>query len=85
MKELLVISALLEGWDHAQTKLGDIPTENGGFSLDIPLKWGVIGGPCIYNAGHVVQSTSVQTNGNVSISKLGITRGRKTYETYEGN
>ena len=76
---------MLEGWDHAQTKLGEVPTENGGFSLDIPLKWGINGGPCAYNAGHVLQTTSVQTNGNVSISKFGITRGRKPYETYEGN
>ena len=76
---------MLEGCDQAQTKLGELPTENGGFSLDIPLKWGVNGGPCIYNAGRVLQTTSVQTNGNVTISKFGITRWRKPYEPYEGN
>ena len=75
----------VESFDHAQTILGELPDKNGGFSLDIPLKWGINGGPCAYNAGHVLQTTSVQTNGNVSISKFGITRGRKPYETYEGN
>ena len=76
---------MINGHDHARTKLGGLPTESGGFSLDIPLKWGINGGPCIYNAGRVLQTTSVHTNGNVTISKFGITRGRKPYESYEDN
>ena len=75
----------VECFDHAWTILGGLPSRNGGFSLDIPLKWGINGGPCDYNAGHVLQTTSVQTNGNVTISKFGITRGRKPYGLYEGN
>jgi len=75
----------VDGYDRAQTKLGEMPGDNGGFTLDIPLKWGINGGPCIYDAGHVLQTTSVQTNGNVTISKFGITRGREPYGLYEGN
>ena len=75
----------VDGYDRAQTKLGEMPSDNGGFTLDIPLKWGINGGPCIYDAGHVLQTTSVQTNGNVTISKFGITRGREPYGLYEGN
>ena len=75
----------VEGCDHAQTRLGELPSTSGGFMLNIPLKWGINGGPCSYDAGHVIQTTSVQTNGNVTISKFGITRGRKPHGIYESN
>ena len=77
---------MIDGYDHAQTKLGELPSSrNGGFTLNIPLKWGINGGPCIYDAGHVLQTTSVQTNGHVTISKFGITRGRNPNGIYESN
>ena len=76
---------MVDGWDHVQTKLGELPSENGGFTLNIPLKWGISGGPCINDAGHVLQTTSVQANGKVTVSKFGITRGREPYGLYEGN
>ena len=81
----IVDKNMIEGWDHAQTKLGELPSEDGGCSVNIPLKWGISGGPCIYGAGHVLQTTSVQTSGKVAVSKFGITRGRKPNGIYEGN
>ena len=73
----------VDGHDHARTDFGELPNDDGGFTLNIPLKWGINGGPCVYDAGHVIQSTSVQTNGTVSISKLGITVRRKPNEDYQ--
>ena len=51
--------------------------------MNIPLKWGVDGGPYTHDAGHVVQTVSVQTNGTVSVSKFGITARRKPDEDYQ--
>ena len=73
----------VEGYDHARTDLTDFPVENGGYNMNIPLKWGVEGGPYTHDAGHVVQTISVQTNGTVSVSKFGITARRKPNEDYQ--
>ena len=54
--------------------------EDGGYHMNIPLKWGIDGGPYTHDAGHVVQTVSVQTNGTVSVSKFGITARRKPNE-----
>ena len=54
-----------------------------GYHMNIPLKWGVDGGPYTHDAGHVVQTVSVQTNGTVSVSKFGITARRKPNEDYQ--
>ena len=74
---------IVDGYDHAHTDLVDFPIEDGGYYMDIPLKWGVDGGPYIHDAGHVVQTVSVQTNGTVSVSKFGITARRKPNEDYQ--
>ena len=73
----------VEGFDHARTTFADIPSENGGYMLDIPLKWGIEGGPYSYDAGHVLQTTSIQTDGTVTVSKFGITAMRKPNEDYQ--
>ena len=73
----------VEGYDHARTELSNLPIEDGGYYMDIPLKWGVDGGPYTHDAGHVVQTVSVQTNGTVSVSKFGITARRKPDEDYQ--
>ena len=74
---------MVEGYDHARTDLVDLPDENGGYYMDIPLIWGIKGGPYIYDAGHVVQTISVQTDGTVSVSKFGITARRRPNEDYQ--
>ena len=73
----------INGDDHARTDLGDLPSDNGGFTLNISLKWGINGGPCIYDAGRVLQTTNVQTDGTVTVSKFGITVRRKPNEDYQ--
>lgn len=74
---------MVEGHDHARTDLVDFPPEDGGYHMNIPLKWGVEGGPYTHDAGHVVQTISVQANGTVSVSKFGITARRKPDEDYQ--
>ena len=74
---------IVDGYDHARTDLLDLPVEDGGYHMDIPLKWGIDGGPYTHDAGHVVQTISVQTNGTVSVSKFGITARRKPNEDYQ--
>ena len=73
----------VEGFDHARTELSDFPIEDGGYHMNIPLKWGAEGGPYTHEAGHVVQTVSAQTNGTVSVSKFGITARRKPNEDYQ--
>ena len=74
---------IVDGYDHARTDLLDLPVEDGGYHMDIPLKWGIDGGPYTHDAGLVVQTISVQTNGTVSVSKFGITARRKPNEDYQ--
>ena len=73
----------VEGFDHVRTELSDFPIEDGGYHMNIPIKWGAEGGPYTHEAGHVVQTVSVQTNGTVSVSKFGITARRKPNEDYQ--
>ena len=73
----------VKGYDHVRTDLSDFPIEDGGYHLNIPLKWGIDGGPYTHDAGHVVQTISVQTNGTVSVSKFEITARRKPNEDYQ--
>ena len=74
---------IVEGLDHAQTKLGGLPTEDGGYTLNIPVKWGIDGGPYVHDIGHVPMTVHVQTNGTVSVSKFGITARRKQNGYYQ--
>jgi len=76
---------MIKTYDHVRSILGDYPVENGGYSLNIPVKWGVHGGPYAHLVGNVPMTVNVQTNGKVSVSKFGITRGRMPYGIYEGN
>ena len=73
----------LESYDHVQTRLGALPNKGGGCAVNIPLKWGISGGPYSYDAGHVLQTVQVQTNGTVSVSKFGITATRRPNEDYQ--
>ena len=73
----------VEGFDHARVMFLDIPNENGGYALDITLKWGIEGGPYDYDAGRVLQTTTIQTDGTVTVSKFGITARRKPNEYYQ--
>ena len=74
---------IVESLDQAQTILGELPTEDGGYTLDIPLKWGIDGGPYVHDAGHAPMTIHVQTDGTVSVSKFGITARRKQNEYYQ--
>ena len=74
---------IVEGLDHVQTILGELPDEDGGYTLDIPVKWGVDGGPYAHDVGHVPMTIHVQTDGTVSVSKFGITARRKQNEYYQ--
>ena len=73
----------ISGYDHVRTELGEFPNEDGGYVLNIPLKWGISGGPYGYDVGHVLQTVQVQTDGTVIISKFGITVRRKPNEDYQ--
>ena len=73
----------VEGFDHARTTLGELPDADGGYTLAIPLKCGIDGGPYVHDAGNVLQTTRVQTDGTVSVSKFGITAKRKPNEDYQ--
>ena len=64
---------MIKGYDKVQVRLDDYPSENGGYTLNIPLKWGVDGGPFCYDAGHAPMTVRVQADGKVTISKFGIT------------
>ena len=74
---------IIEGDDHVRTQLDELPSINGSYSLLIPLKWGVDGGPYVHDAGYVPQTVNVHTDGTVIVSKFGITAGRKPGEDYE--
>ena len=74
---------MVESLDHVQTKLGELPAEDGGYTLNIPVKWGIDGGPYVHDIGHVPMTIHVQTNGTVSVSKFGITARRKQNEYYQ--
>ena len=76
---------MIKAHDHVRSRLGDYPVENGGCSLNIPVKWGLHGGPYTQLVGNVPMTVNVQTNGKVSVSKFGITRGREPYGIYEGD
>ena len=76
---------MIKGCDQVQVRLGGCPSEDGGYTLNIPLKWGVDGGPYCYDAGHAPMTVRVQADGKVTVSKFGITRGRAPYGLYEGN
>ena len=76
---------MIKGYDQVQVKLGGYPSEDGGYTLNIPLKWGIDGGPYCYDVGHAPMTVRVQTDGKVTVSKFGITRGRTPYGLYEGN
>jgi len=76
---------IIKGHDHVRSRLGDYPGEAGGYSLSIPVKWGVDGGPYINDFGSALMTVNVQTNGKVTVSKFGITRGREPYGLYEDN
>ena len=76
---------MIKGHDHVQSRLGDYPSEAGGYSLSIPVKWGVDGGPYVNDFGNMLMTVNVQTNGKVTVSKFGITRGREPYGLYESN
>ena len=76
---------MIKAFDHVRSRLGDYPVENGGCSLNISVKWGVYGGPYTHLVENVPMTVNVQTNGKVSVSKFGITRGRMPYGIYEGN
>jgi len=79
----ILVGNMVKGYDHARTELVNFPPEDGGYHMNIPLKWGVEGGPYIHDAGHVVQTVSVQTNGTVSVSRFGITARRTPNEDYQ--
>lgn len=74
---------IVEGLDHVQTILGELQDEDGGYTLNIPMKWGVDGGPYGHDAGDVPMTIHVQTDGTVSVSKFGITARRKQNEYYQ--
>ena len=74
---------IVESLDHVQTKLSELPTEDGGYTLNIPVKWGIDGGPYVHDVGHVPMTIHVQTDGTVSVSKFGITARRKQNGYYQ--
>ena len=74
---------IVESLDQVQTILGELPTEDGGYTLNIPLKWGIDGGPYVHDAGHAPMTIHVQTDGTVSVSKFGITARRKQNGYYQ--
>ena len=74
---------IVEGLDHVQTRLGELPAEDGGYTLNIPVKWGIDGGPYDHDVGHVPMTIHVQTDGTVSVSKFGITARRKQNGYYQ--
>ena len=73
----------VKGYDHVRTQLDALPSKDGGCTVNIPLKWGIIGGPHSHDAGHLIQTVQVQTNGTVSVSKFGITATRRPNENYQ--
>ena len=74
---------MVDGYDHARTDFGELPSQDGGCAVNIPLKWGISGGPYSYDAGHVLQAVQVLTDGTVIVSKFGITARRKPNEDYQ--
>ena len=74
---------IVEGLDQVQTRLVELPAEDGGYTLNIPVKWGIDGGPYVHDIGHVPMTIHVQTDGTVSVSKFGITARRKQNGYYQ--
>ena len=74
---------IVEGLDHVQTRLGELPSDDGGYTLNIPVMWGIDGGPYVHDVGHVPMTIHVQTDGMVSVSKFGITARRKQNGYYQ--
>ena len=74
---------MIKGHDHVRTTFGYLPLSNGGCTVNIPVKWGISGGPYGHDCCIVPQSVSVQTDGTVTVSKFGITARRKPNEPYQ--
>ena len=74
---------MIKGYDHVRTTFGALPLSNGGCTVNIPVKWGINGGPYVHDCCIVPQSVSVQTDGTVTVSKFGITARRKPNEDYQ--
>ena len=74
---------MIKRFDHVRTRLGSLPSSDGGCTVNIPVKWGIKGGPHMHDCCTVPQSVSVQTDGTVTVSKFGITARRKPNEPYQ--
>jgi len=66
-----------------QRRENDMKPITGGCTVNIAVKWGIIGGPYGHDCCIVPQSVSVQTDGTVTVSKFGITARRKPNEPYQ--
>ena len=74
---------MMEGYDHVRTRFESLPLSDGGCTVNIPVKWGISGGPHAHDCCIVPQSVSVQTDGTVTVSKFGITARRRPNEPYQ--
>ena len=74
---------MIKGYDHVRTTFRSLPLSNGGCTVNIPVKWGINGGPYAHDCCIVPQSVSIQTDGTVIVSKFGITARRKPNEPYQ--